>query len=116
MSAARFGSTVIEPATSGIWYGLFSGTDGVDKTAVVNFCLQSDTGLPAYVYLAYITDDTLTEPTAADIILYKKKIVNGTSLQFGPLAVGFNGKIAIKVDLPADTDSKVSINAYGFQE
>lgn len=117
MSAKRFGNLVIDQASSNQWFALFAGVDNTDVTAVVNFCLQTETSTPAHVYLAYMTDETLTEPEASDILLYSKKIQPGAALQFGPLAVGYDAKIAVKVKLNLDDiDAKVSVMAYGFQE
>lgn len=109
MAAKRFGAVYFNQDTQDTWLGIMNGAEFYDKTAVINFCNQSNQ--VAQVCLAYMVDPDALLPAQEDYLLFYKQLSPQETFRYESLAVSSDARIAVWSSIPG-----VSIVAFGYQD
>lgn len=109
MSAKRFGAVYFDSTTMDTFQTVMTGQTGMDRTAVISFCNQSNG--PGVISLAYTVDAALTTPAQADYIVFYRPIAPYETIDIPALAVEEEARIIVHTDIAG-----VSVVAHGYQD
>ncbi|MNV74058.1 hypothetical protein D3C71_1672470 [compost metagenome] len=109
MSAKRFGAVYFDDTTKDTFQTLMTGQAGMDRTAVISFCNQSNG--PGVISLSYTVDAILTVPAQADYIVFYRPIAPYETIELSAIAVEEEARIIVHTDIAG-----VSVVAHGYQD
>ncbi len=109
MSAKRFGAVYFDDTTKDTFQTVMTGPAGMDRTAVISFCNQTN-GVGA-ISLAYTVDSTLTIPAQADYIVFYRTLRAYETIDIPALAVESGARIIVHTNIAG-----VSVVAHGYQD